>query len=160
MGEILGLAWSDVDLAKGQITVRASKNGEMRHLPITAPLREILERIPRQIANPYVFAQSDGAAPVDFRKTWDATVAPSGVKNFVFDDLRHTFASYFVMATGDLYVLKDLMGHKTPAMAMRYAHLAPSYKKGLMKKMAQKVAAGTLQMENATQMPRAQTQTM
>jgi integrase len=33
-GEILNLTWSDVDLEKGIITVRDSKNHETRYIPI------------------------------------------------------------------------------------------------------------------------------
>src|SRR5579863_5964908 len=31
-------------------------------------------------------------------------------------DLRHTFASQWMMAGGDLYVLKSILGHKSTAM--------------------------------------------
>jgi hypothetical protein len=44
--------------------------------------------------------------------------------------LRHTFASQFVMAGGSLCVLQQLLGHSTPLMTQRYAHLAPAYLAG------------------------------
>ncbi len=40
-------------------------------------------------------------------------------------DLRHTFASHWVMKGGDLFKLQKILGHKTVQMTMRYAHLAP-----------------------------------
>ncbi len=42
-----------------------------------------------------------------------------------FHDLRHTFASHWVMKGGDLFKLQKILGHKTVQMTMRYAHLAP-----------------------------------
>jgi integrase len=43
-----------------------------------------------------------------------------------FHDLRHTFASHWVMKGGDLFKLQKVLGHKTVQMTMRYAHLQPA----------------------------------
>ena len=37
------------------------------------------------------------------------------------------------MSGGDIMTLKDLLGHKTLAMTLRYAHLAPDHKVKAMK---------------------------
>jgi site-specific recombinase XerC len=44
----------------------------------------------------------------------------------VFHDLRHTFASHWVMGGGDVFKLQKILGHKDIKMTMRYAHLAPT----------------------------------
>lgn len=44
--------------------------------------------------------------------------------DFRFHDLRHTFASHFVMNGGDLLPLKEILGHHSIAMVERYAYLA------------------------------------
>ena len=44
-----------------------------------------------------------------------------------FHDLRHHFASWFVMRGGRLEALQQILGHATLAMTMRYAHLAPDF---------------------------------
>ena len=42
-----------------------------------------------------------------------------------FHDLRHTFASQWVLKGGDLFKLQKILGHQSVQMTMRYAHLAP-----------------------------------
>ena len=58
------------------------------------------------------------------RKSFCTALRKSGITNFHFHDLRHTFASQLVMAGVDLNTVRD--GDIT--MTLRYAHLAPSYK--------------------------------
>jgi integrase len=52
------------------------------------------------------------------------------VDDFRFRDLRHTFASWAVQRGASLHELKDLLGHSSLAMVMRYAHLAPEVLRG------------------------------
>jgi uncharacterized Zn finger protein len=42
-----------------------------------------------------------------------------------------------MMAGGELYALKDILGHKTVAMTQRYAHLSPAYKRAMVDRMEQ-----------------------
>lgn len=56
--------------------------------------------------------------PYSARKTAD-------LEDVRFHDLRHTFATRLVQAGIDLYVVKELLGHKTITMTTRYAHHNP-----------------------------------
>ena len=61
----------------------------------------------------------------------------AGLIDLHFHDLRHTFASQWMMAGGDLYVLRSILGHKSIAMTQRYAHLSPAYKRTMVERMEQ-----------------------
>ena len=45
-------------------------------------------------------------------------------RDFRFHDLRHTFASWYMMNGGDLYELAKILGHSNIKMTERYAKLA------------------------------------
>ncbi|MBC7421345.1 MAG: tyrosine-type recombinase/integrase [Bdellovibrio sp.] len=47
--------------------------------------------------------------------------------HFRFHDLRHTFASHFVMSGGSLYDLQKLLGRARFEETQRYAHLTPEH---------------------------------
>ena len=51
----------------------------------------------------------------------------SGIENFRWHDLRHTWSSWHVQDGTPLHVLQELGGWETPAMVRRYAHLAVTH---------------------------------
>jgi site-specific recombinase XerD len=51
----------------------------------------------------------------------------AGIANFRFHDLRHSFASWFMMNGGDLYELAKILGHSNIKMTERYAKLAKKH---------------------------------
>ena len=44
-----------------------------------------------------------------------------------FHDLRHHFASRYVMRGGAVPALQQILGHAIQAMTMRYSHLSPKH---------------------------------
>ena len=128
-GEVLTIVREEVDLKHGFILLENTKNGERREIPINQTLRDTLTALPRHITIPYVFwKKKDGKRYGDVKKSFHSALKRAGIKNFRFHDLRHTIASHLVMNGIDLTTVKELLGHKTIAMTMRYAHLAPSHK--------------------------------
>ena len=125
-GEILRLKWEDVDLDRRLIYVRDSKNSESREVPIATPLFLILLAMEKR--SEFVFVRADGNPPIDIRGAYAGALKRAGIKDFTFHDLRHTFASHLVMSGVDLLTVKELMGHKTMEMTLRYAHLSPEHK--------------------------------
>ena len=127
--EILGLKWDLVDLKHGFILLNVTKNGERREIPINSTLNDALLELMRRIDVPYVFYDKTTGAPYkDIKNSFASACKIAGIRDFRFHDLRHTFASHLVMAGIDLVTVKELLGHKTLTMTLRYAHLAPGHK--------------------------------
>jgi integrase len=54
----------------------------------------------------------------------------AGVKEIRFHDLRHTFASHFLMGGGNIYDLQRILGHSSVQVTERYTHLMPEHLRG------------------------------
>ena len=129
-GEILNLKWPDVDFKNRIITVQDSKSGKKRMLPIDDTLYEALGVLPTRFQQGYVFPSpvKEGQPRFDFTRPFRNAVEKAGIHNFRFHDLRHTFASHLVMSGVDLMTVKELLGHASVTMTMRYSHLAPDHR--------------------------------
>ncbi len=55
--------------------------------------------------------------------------------NFRLYDFRHTFGSRMAMAGVDLPTLKELMGHSSITLTMRYVHPTPEHKRDAFRKL-------------------------
>jgi integrase len=130
--ELLSLRWKHIDFQHQLVTAEAAyaKNGETRSIPMTVLLTETLQAI-RIHGDPtaYVFLTHEGMPYRDISTAFTTAIRRAALLDFTFHDLRHTFASRLVMAGVDLTTVKELMGHKTIAMTLRYAHLAPGHKR-------------------------------
>lgn len=127
-GEILALRWKDVDLRRGVILLTNTKNGESREVPINEQVKTALLRLPKYSKSEYVFIRKGGEPIADIKKTFSTALKKSGIKDCTFHTLRHTFASHLVMASVDLNTVRELLGHKSLQMTMRYSHLSPNHK--------------------------------
>lgn len=157
--EQLGLQWQDVDFKAEVLTIRQSKHGEARHVPLNSRALATLRTIrqgqvaearrrhagEREILSPYVFCTGTGAPYQSLRglrRRFQQACREAGLTDLRWHDLRHTFASRLVMAGVDLYTVKDLLGHKTLKMTARYAHLSPSHQRQAVERLVAK-ATGT-----------------
>jgi len=126
LSEILALRWSAVDLARGVLYFDrgTTKNGRQREIPIDATLDTTLRALRRvRSISGFVFTYR-GQRLRNLRTGFEAAVERAGMGTEVtFHVLRHTYASWFVLNGGDVYVLQRLLGHCTISLTARYSHL-------------------------------------
>ena len=68
------------------------------------------------MASEFVFTNAAGGRLAFLQKGFRKALARAGLSDLHFHDLRHTFASHWMMNSGDLYALKSILGHKSIAM--------------------------------------------
>ncbi|MEW6570233.1 MAG: tyrosine-type recombinase/integrase [Nitrospirota bacterium] len=143
--EILSVKWSQVDFFRRTVTLLETKNKEKRTIPLNQIVLELL-KVKSKVTSisGYVFTSHNGTK-IDARNLLRAFYSArkkAGLQDVRFHDLRHTFATRLVQAGINIYVVKELLGHKTLTMTMRYAHHYPeSLRHGveILDKGAQKV---------------------
>ncbi len=125
--EIFGLRWSDVLYGEGLLAVRAKlKGGKMRYVPMLPELACELRQYLAVMGGDRIFPPRPGAVSGRQRVegSFEDLLERAGIQDFRFHDLRHTFASWYMMNGGDLYELAKILGHSNIKMTERYAKLA------------------------------------
>lgn len=141
-GELLGLAWSDIDTHRRRITVHETKNGEKRGVPLTGMALELLQEYSkvRRLDTTLVFpSPSDPKKPINLEKSFQAALKEAGIRDFRWHDMRHCTASYLTMNGATLAEVAEVLGHKTLIMAKRYSHLSDSHTSKVVESMNQKI---------------------
>jgi integrase len=127
VGEALRLRWEDLNAVGDMLvaTVWESKSGSSRSVPLTTRCRRVVEEMDRGRAGDGPFTRISQDA---FNKEWVLVRRDLGKADddqFVPHALRHTCASRMVQAGVELLVVRELLGHKTLSVTLRYSHLAP-----------------------------------
>jgi integrase len=137
--EILGLKWHDIDIKRNIIYLHDTKNGEKREVPMNRAVQKAIIGVFKSPESQYIFCNRDGEPYGDIKKSFLTAVKKSGIVNFHFHDLRHTFASQLVMSGVDLNTVRELLGHKSLEMTLRYSHLSPDHKKRAVDVLGQRM---------------------
>jgi integrase len=139
--EILGLRWENVDLDRGVITLHETKNGERRILPLTGYALDLIKKQSkvRLLGTSLLFPSKDLTKPVALRTPWENAVKKACIEDFRFHDLRHSAASYLAMNGATLTEIGAVLGHKTPEMVKRYAHLSEAHTTDVVARMNEKI---------------------
>jgi integrase len=140
-GELAGLCWDRIDFERNQIEVSRTrdrhglhetvKNGIRRHVPMNHEVRRVLEELRRRQDHlQFIFCEAPGE-PFNVHhlyRDFSKVQKRAGLQRRIrFHDIRHTFASQFMMGGGNLYDLQKILGHTKIEMTMRYAHLSADH---------------------------------
>lgn len=147
-GEIFGLRWRDIDFDTRRLTVARSyrstpKSGKPRQLRLPEEVVPILLDWARECpptAEDLVFPIVTAVPRIggDF----DTLALPellgdAGCRPRLrpWHALRHSFASHYMMAGGNILALQKILGHSDLRMTLIYSHLAPDFLADQMNKV-------------------------
>jgi integrase len=132
---LFSLEWRDIDFESQTMTLRAkiTKSKKTTMLPINSVVVKTLtvwrEQSQDTLPNALVFPSPKSGGKFDnCKKAWAGLMVDAEITNFRWHDMRHDFASQLVMKGVDLNIVRELMGHASLTMTLRYAHLAPANK--------------------------------
>ncbi len=130
-GEILALKWTDLDFVRGIISVRMSKSGKPRQVPMSGAVAGALGAVPRR--GDFVFQNVETGTHIkDVKTAFHAACARAkanpedendpGITGLRFHDLRHTFASRALELGADIMSVSKILGHSSIIMTAKYLH--------------------------------------
>jgi integrase len=129
---ILGLRWSDIDLARKEIRVRDSKNHTSRTVYMDDLVYKTLTRRKANASSEWVFPGKNGKRRYSFDKACRSACRRAGIKDLRIHDLRHQFGSDKKSQGADLQSLATLMGHKDLKTTARYGTSNASHLREIM----------------------------
>lgn len=131
IGEALELDWREVDLNRAHVSFLDTKNGKDRGVPLHPRAFAAIANIHGRSGK--VFRRPDGEPyePKDgeggqIKTAFRGACRRAGIENFTPHCCRHTWATWYYIATGDLAGLMRLGGWETPTMVMSYTHVNAS----------------------------------
>ena len=151
IGELIALQWSDIDLAKGILTVSKSchdsKDGliidepktatSRRVIPLPKQLLPLLKSVKKKSNSPFVV--SANGMPVSIRsyqRSFELLLKRLNIPHKGFHSLRHTFATRAIECGMDVKTLSEILGHKNPTVTLnRYAHSLMEHKADMMNRL-------------------------
>ncbi len=121
--EIASLRWDYVDFERKALRLPDSKTGA-KVVPLGAPALDVLAKLPRSDASPWVFPATRGKGfHLGVPAVWRKLVKAAGLEGVRMHDLRHGFASFAVADGDSLYLVGKVLGHTQASTTQRYAHL-------------------------------------
>jgi len=109
------MQWHQVAVAGATITIPRTKGRTPTVKRIVPALRDRLLTTRKR--------SGDVFDTKNFKRRWHRLIKTAEIKDFVFHDLRHTFATWARKGGADLITLQKALDHSSITMTMRYAHI-------------------------------------
>lgn len=127
--EVMGLRWPQIDLVRRTALLGDTKNGDTRVLPLAGEALKLLKDRSkvRTLDDDRLFPpRPKSKRPyAELREAFGKALEAAGITDFRWHDLRHTAASYLMMAGTSPLEISKILGHRSMAMVSRYSHLSP-----------------------------------
>jgi integrase len=139
--EIMGLRWPDVDLQRGSVVFRNTKNGDTRTVPLPEQAVALLRdrrALFRQCTDLLFPSRCNPGKPIDLRVGFRAALQRAGLTGFRWHDQRHSAASALADMGASLLDIGTILGHRSLQTTKRYAHLTDTRLRGLIEQAAKK----------------------
>ena len=118
-GELIGLRWEHVDLARRIAHLPDTKNGEARTVPLSSTAVDVLRALPRSI-HAEVFP---GLTTEAVKRAFARARRRAGLEDLHFHDLRHEATTRLFERGLNIMEVATITGHKDLRMLRRYTHL-------------------------------------
>jgi integrase len=121
----LNARWEEFDTEKNIWTIPMTKSGKPQAIQLSPEVLQLLEALPSQGQSEWLFPNPKTGKPYSaIWGAWNTARKKAGFPHVRIHDLRHTFASLLINSGHNLYVVQKALGHHSPVVTMRYAHLA------------------------------------
>lgn len=145
--EQFSLLRTHVHLDRGVAMVPRAKPRKPRVVALNSIAQDILREAMGEHDLPWVFPGPRRRGPIGannwMARVWRPALREAGIEDLRWHDLRHTFASRLAAAGVPTRTLQDLLGHSSPAMTARYAHLAPEDLRAAVRVLEKGTGTGT-----------------
>ncbi len=119
ISECMAVRWAEVDFEAGRLTMPDTKTGRRVH-DLPTPALELLADMPRIGEWAFTSARNRPVTYAYVRRVFADAVRDAGLADVRLHDLRRTVMTAAAAAGVGTHVLRDLLGHRTTAMADRY----------------------------------------
>lgn len=117
--------WCEFDEARGLWNIPVTKSGKPQCLQLSQEVLTLLQQLKSRGRSEYLFPNPKTGKPfTSIFYSWNTMRKQAGLSHVRLHDLRHTFASLLVNGGASLYSVQKALGHSSPQITMRYAHLA------------------------------------
>jgi integrase len=143
--EILTLHKDQIDFILGTITIEPEKekNNKRKQVPLPVSLKAPYQRLLAESNSGYLFENQLTKKPLtDVKRSFGIALKNSGISNFHFHDLRHTFATYALVVSNDIRAVQELLGHNRIQTTQKYAHVLKGRKNDTIEKLGAMLKLG------------------
>lgn len=134
IGEIVGLRYLDLDMDSMRIHIKNAKGGKDRIVPLTKDVKERLLELKRWSLHKetdFIFlplGKKKKLKVKQVRRWFDRKKKLCNInKKQTLHSFRHSFATHYLEAGGNIMVIKEILGHASLSSTLVYARITNNY---------------------------------